>query len=153
MTTVVREGLPGAVTTANSTQVVWCDVVWIVNEHRWHCCVPPQKKLCRMPYVLCLCKYRIQSHDASINSPLTRQMAKRVVNAPSCMRQPVLKKQNKTKPSFLLGGVSLRNDKSCTTAASLSEVCGILPQSSCQRAVKHLCRSTTLSVDKIGVQM
>lgn len=74
VTPVVSEGLPGAVTTANSTQVVWCGVVWIVNERRWQCRVPPQEELCRMPYVLCFGRYRVVSHDASVNPPPTLQM-------------------------------------------------------------------------------
>lgn len=87
MAPVVSEGLPGAVATASSTQVVWCGVVWIANERRWQCRFPPQEKLCRMPYVWRFHKYGIVSHDASVNSPLTRQMAVRVVKAPPCTGQ------------------------------------------------------------------
>lgn len=92
VTPVVSEGLPGAVTTANPTQVVWRAVVWIVNERRWQCRVPPQEGLCRMPYVLCFGRYHVVSHDASVNPSLTLQMDQRVVDAPPhCTRQPVWK--------------------------------------------------------------
>lgn len=113
VTPVVSEGLPGAVTTANPTQVVWRAVVWIVNERRWQCSVPPQEELCRMPYVLCFGRYHVVSHDVSVNPALTLQMAQRVVNAPPRTRQPVRKE------TLLLGGVFLRQDASCTPAASL----------------------------------
>lgn len=99
VTPVVSEGLPGAVTTANPTQVVWRAVVWIVNERRWQCRVPPQEELCRMPYVLCFGRYHVVSHDVSVNPALTLQMAQRVVNAPPRTRQPVRKET-----FFALGG-------------------------------------------------
>lgn len=98
VTPVVSEGLPGAVTTANPTQVVWRAVAWIVNERRWQCRVPPQEELCRMPYVLCFGRYHVVSHDASVNPPLTLQTGQRVVNAPPRTRQPVRKEM-----SFALG--------------------------------------------------
>lgn len=132
MTTVVSERLPGAVTTANSAQVAWCAVVWIVNERRWQCCVPPQAKLCRMPYVFVLPQIRDSVPWRVSKFSTDMPDGQTCCQHPSSIRQPGLKK---TKPYFLMGRVSLHNDESCTCTASLSEVRAVLSRPSSQEGV------------------